>query len=107
MLAKSGGRHYTLVHKVSLRGWVQFPTGGDVWQHTSPRPAMTALQLNRCDSDTNSTVWMEEEHVKSRQCAHTCSADSVIMRIGPGHAEILQECLRTGAFLCEALSLRY
>lgn len=80
-LAKYRRQRYTLVHKVSLRGWVQFPTGGDVWQHTSPRPAksMMALQLNRCDSDTNSTVWMEEEHVKSRQCAPVRSAGPVIM----------------------------
>ena len=61
-LAKHNMQRYTMVHKVSLRGWVQFPTGGDVWRHTSPRPAMVTSRLNRCDSDTNSTVWMEEEH---------------------------------------------
>ena len=29
-LAKPDQQRYTMVHKVSLRGWVQFPTGGDV-----------------------------------------------------------------------------
>ena len=35
-----------------LQGGVQFPTGGKVRERHAP---------NRCDSGTDSTVWMEED----------------------------------------------
>ena len=45
---------YSIV--VVLQGGVRFPTGGKVRD--------LHLQLNRCDSDTNSIVWMKEERVR-------------------------------------------
>jgi len=38
-----------------LRGWVRFPTGGKV------REPMIIQGMNRCDSGTDSRVWMREE----------------------------------------------
>jgi len=40
---------------VVLQGGVRFPTGGTVRD--------LRLQLSRCNSDTNSIVWMKEERV--------------------------------------------
>ena len=37
---------------MDLRGRAKFPTGGKVRERNA---------LNRCDSDTDSIVWMEEE----------------------------------------------
>ena len=39
----------------SLQGRVRFPTGGKVRER----------KLNRCDSGTDSTVWMKEEQMLS------------------------------------------
>ena len=41
---------YAYGNHIDLQGRVQFPTGGKV----------RARKLNRCDSDTDSKVWMEE-----------------------------------------------
>jgi len=44
---------YAFFTTAYLQGRVKFPTGGKVRE---------PFGLNRCDSDTDSTVWMEEEN---------------------------------------------